>query len=87
MIKKVLDLEITIHKIEQTHKNIFRDEKKTTFNSSEVISVIGRLKVKEDIVKEIKNLFTFFDTGKKKKLTARDLKNGFERLHESLSFG
>ena len=57
------------------------------FNSSEVISVIGRLNVKEDVVKEIRNLFNFFDAGKKKKLTARDLKNGFEKLHENLSFG
>lgn len=51
-----------------------------------MISVIGRLSVGDEIIREVKNLFKFFDSNNNNKLTAVELKSGFERLNENLTF-
>ncbi len=50
------------------------------YNVYEFIAIVGRNAVDEETEQEIKKVFEFFDTKKRNKLTAIDLKDGFGKL-------
>lgn len=54
------------------------------YNVYEFIALVGRHSIDDDTEQEMQKVFNYFDTKKRNKLTAIDLKEGIRKLGENV---